>query len=101
MLLAPANGAALPAGAPILLSWSATGDAYAGIVWGGPGGVRSFDWQTETSRLLDALPAGYSYAWRVRARNAAGESDWSASWMFSVATLPRRDWLPLILKASP
>jgi murein DD-endopeptidase MepM/ murein hydrolase activator NlpD len=99
ILLAPANGAALPAGAPILLAWSATGDAYAGIVWGGPGGVRSFDWQTATSRLLDALPAGYSYAWRVRARNAAGESEWSASWMFSVAALPRRQWLPLIVKA--
>ena len=43
---------------------------------------------TATSLAIDSLQPNAGYAWRVRAGNATGLSDWSATWTFTTAPLP-------------
>lgn len=83
-LQTPADGSTINEGTSINLTWSSTGDEYFGEVWGGPGGTLTFGWQSATNRDLGIQPAGYTYSWRVRARNSAGESGWSNTWTFTV-----------------
>lgn len=83
-LLNPPDGSWFDEGQSIDLSWSATGDEYLGEVWGGPDGPISFGWQSETWKYLASLWGGYTYSWRVKAGNSAGESDWSSIKGFTV-----------------
>jgi murein DD-endopeptidase MepM/ murein hydrolase activator NlpD len=76
-LTSPGNGQGFDEGNSIPFSWSATGSEYYGEIWGGPDGSLTFGWQTETSRSMGPLPAGYKYYWHVKARNASGTSSWS------------------------
>ncbi|MGQ9586575.1 MAG: CARDB domain-containing protein [Anaerolineae bacterium] len=83
-LLSPANGSTFNEGDSITLSWSATGNEYYGEISGGPGGTLTFGWQSGTSKTIGSQWAGYTYSWRVKARNSAGESGWSNTWTFIV-----------------
>ncbi len=38
--------------------------------------------------MLDVADGDSTFFWRVRGRNADGESEWSAAWMFKLVTLP-------------
>ncbi|MBN1643010.1 MAG: carboxypeptidase regulatory-like domain-containing protein [Anaerolineae bacterium] len=84
-LLGPVDGGAIPAGEHVLLSWSGTGDAYSGEVWGGPEGGRSFGWQPGSIANIGLQSEGQTYYWRVKARNDAGESPWSETWRFAIS----------------
>jgi hypothetical protein len=84
-LQSPSPGQGFNEGQAITLSWSATGSEYYGEVTGGPGGTLTFDWQSGTSKNIGAQWAGYTYSWRVRARNSAGGvGDWSQPRTFTV-----------------
>ncbi|MBN1991591.1 MAG: pre-peptidase C-terminal domain-containing protein [Anaerolineae bacterium] len=83
-LQSPANGASFNEGESITLAWSATGNEYYGEIWGGPGGTLTFGWQSGTSKNIGSQWPGYTYSWRVKARNSAGESGWSSTWTFTV-----------------
>lgn len=83
-LQSPGDGTTFDEGESISLSWSDTGDEYYGEVAGGPGGTLTFGWQSGTSYNLGSQWAGYTYSWRVKARNDAGESGWSKTWAFTV-----------------
>ena len=86
--LSPPGGSIIEEGQSIILTWSATGDQYFGEIWGGPGGTLTFGWQNETSKNIGSQWAGYVYSWRVKARNAAGESGWSSVSTFVVRPAP-------------
>ena len=94
--LQPPDGSVFRAGETIRLCWQATGEEYAGTIWGGPLGVLSFGWQAETCYQPAALPAGYAYAWHVKARAAGAESAWSLARTFTIQ--PAQSYLPLIWK---
>jgi hypothetical protein len=83
-LASPANGQRFAEGQEITLCWSATGDQYYGEITGGPAGTLTFGWQAGTCKNIGSQWAGYTYSWRVKARNGAGESSWSNSWTFTV-----------------
>jgi len=83
-LQSPGNGSSFNEGQDIVLSWSDTGDEYYGEVWGGPAGTTPFGWQSGTSKNIGSQWAGYTYSWHVKARNSAGESGWSSTWIFTV-----------------
>jgi hypothetical protein len=83
-LTAPANGATFEEGQAISLQWTDAGDDFYGEVWGGPSGTVPFGWQASTAYNLNSQPAGYIYSWHVRARNAAGTGDWSATRAFTI-----------------
>ncbi|MDH5505998.1 MAG: peptidoglycan DD-metalloendopeptidase family protein, partial [Anaerolineae bacterium] len=95
-LVAPSDGTVFLEGDPITLSWSATGDEYYGEWWGGPAGVLNFGWQADASIPLGAQWAGYTYYWRIKARSADGESNWSPTWTFQIKPAQ-----PTNLSASP
>lgn len=50
----------------------------------GTSGTTAFGPQTQSTLLLGPLPAGESYAWRVKARGAGGDGPWSTSRTFSL-----------------
>ncbi len=83
-LNSPANGTWFNEGDQITLIWSATGDEYYGEVWGGASGFTTFGWQDNTSKNIGSQWAGYTYSWHIKARNGAGESNWSNTWSFTV-----------------
>lgn len=82
--VSPGNGSIFNEGQEITLCWSATGDEYSGEVWGGPVGTLPFDQTSGTCKNIGSPWAGYTYSWHVRARNSAGQSDWSSTWTFTV-----------------
>ena len=61
------------------LQWSASAGAidYYYEYWGADSGS---GWTTDTSFNPGDLTDNYDYYWRVKARNASGESGWSATW---------------------
>jgi hypothetical protein len=52
-----------------------------------------------TSRAIGPLADNTVYFWRVRARNAAGESDWSTVFRFTTGTAPLPEVPALLLPA--
>jgi hypothetical protein len=68
-------------------SWNSVTDAteyyaeYSGTSSGNSG------WISGTTFPVTSLPAG-AYTWHVKARNAGGESPWSATWNFNVLPNP-------------
>jgi len=82
-LSSPANGQFFNEGESITLSWSATGSEYYGEITGGPSNL-TFGWQTGTSKNIGSQWAGYTYNWKVKAKNSVGESGWSNVWNFTV-----------------
>ncbi|GAP12617.1 membrane proteins related to metalloendopeptidases [Longilinea arvoryzae] len=84
ILMQPNDGAIFDEGQSISLSWSDTGDEFYGEISGGPAGTLAFGWQNETSKDLGPQWAGYSYTWRVKARNTVGESGFSNTRNFTV-----------------
>lgn len=83
-LTGPADGYSFVEGESITLQWSGSGSDYYGEIYDGPGGTLTFGWQGESSRTIGAQWPGYTYRWRVKARNGAGESGWSVMRSFSV-----------------
>ncbi|MGM0399941.1 MAG: C39 family peptidase [Chloroflexota bacterium] len=99
VLIAPSDGSIFVEGESVMLSWTDTGDDYYGEVWGGPGETTIFGWQSATSKNIGPQRAGYTYSWHVKARKAAGESDWSSTWTFTVPMPAGNNiWLPLITR---
>ena len=80
----PSNGQYFNEGEAINLSWSATGSEYYGEVWGGPSGTLTFGWQSGTSKNIGSQWAGYTYNWKIKAKNSSGESGWSETRTFTV-----------------
>ncbi|MBN1136492.1 MAG: pre-peptidase C-terminal domain-containing protein [Anaerolineae bacterium] len=83
-LQSPGSGATFHEGDSISLLWSVSGDEYQGQMWGSPAGTTYFGWQSEAFHTTNPQWAGYTYSWRVRARNAAGQSGWSSTRTFTV-----------------
>ncbi len=90
-LSSPGNGASFTQGANITLQWSAVSNAtqYKTEVWGGPysGATTVCDWQSSTICSL-GQPGTGTISWRVKARNASGESQWSSTWSFIISVIP-------------
>lgn len=86
LLHSPVDGALFDEGQVIDFAWQANphADVYWGEISGGPAGALSFGWTAAVTQTFSAPAAGFMYAWRVRARNLAGESVWSESWGFTV-----------------
>jgi murein DD-endopeptidase MepM/ murein hydrolase activator NlpD len=82
-LISPNDNSYYDEGQEIILSWSATGTEYYGEITGGPS-LLTFGWQTATSKNIGSQWAGYTYAWRVKARNSGGESAYSGTRTFTV-----------------
>jgi hypothetical protein len=84
-LLSPANGATGVPRSPTLV-WSEVPGADSYQVEISPFGTAWFNVQgTSFTISEEALSIGYTdrHTWRVRAKNAAGASDWSEQWMFT------------------
>jgi hypothetical protein len=81
-LQSPLIGAEFNEGQSVTLVWSGNGSEYYAEYWGGPAGTINSGWQSGTSWSIGSQWAGYSYFWRVKARNASGESNWSITWAF-------------------
>jgi len=91
-LVAPTTGAVFDWNAsPPTFTWNAVAGATAYWVefWRGSEPSISSGWQSGTTWTLTLIPrAGYEYSWRVKARNGAGESDWSPPQTFVVKLRP-------------
>jgi hypothetical protein len=83
-LQSPTDGHVFEEGQSITLSWTGLGNEYYAEFWGGPGGTLNSGWQSGTSWAIGAQWAGYTYSWRVRARNNTGTGDWSGTRTFVV-----------------
>ena len=85
-LYSPSSGGIFTEGDAVSLIWNnaANANEYYAEYWGGPAGTVNSGWQSSTSWYVGQLYAGYAYSWRVKARNAAGESGWSSTWLFTV-----------------
>jgi hypothetical protein len=84
-LLSPANGATGVPRSPTLV-WSAVPGTDSYQVEISPFGTAYFNVQgTSITLSEEALSIGYTdrHSWRVRAKNAAGASDWSELWVFT------------------
>ena len=85
-LVSPSNGATLPIGTPVTLTWNAVSDATKYFLeWSGAATGNS-GWIAATS-FNASLPAG-TYNWHVKARNAVGEGPFSGSWSFTLVSGP-------------
>ena len=85
-LNSPANNATLNRTTSVTLSWNAASSAtqYYAELWGGPYTDRlNSGWTSATSWPLNQMWGG-TYYWRVKARNAHGESNWSTTRTFTV-----------------
>jgi trimeric autotransporter adhesin len=84
-LLSPANGATRVPRSPTLV-WSAVQGADSYQVEISPFGTAYFNVQgTSITLSEEALSIGYTdrHSWRVRAKSAAGASEWSELWVFT------------------
>ena len=78
-LVSPANGATVEAQDTIVLDWNEVSVAteYYVEFWGGPDVSLNSGWISGTSFDVSSSVGGGDYQWRVKARNAGGESSWS------------------------
>jgi uncharacterized protein YegP (UPF0339 family) len=82
----PSNGGSYPQSTEIVLSWNASANAtqYKVELWGGPYSTMTpCNWQSGTSCRIGQMWTG-AMSWKVKARDASGESDWSATWSFTI-----------------
>jgi hypothetical protein len=89
-LLSPADGASMPQATEVTLRWHPASGAsqYQVELWGGPYTVMiPCDGTTETSCYIGQMWPG-TMSWRVKARNASGESAWSSTWSFIIQDFP-------------
>ncbi len=91
-LVRPADGAA-KVSMPVALEWrsAARAEYYSVQIAGDPTFktiVATDSAATDTSWTPSSMFPETQYFWRVRARNAGGVSDWSATWSFRTALLP-------------
>jgi hypothetical protein len=86
LLLSPAPDALFDEGQTFELAWQTSlhTDVYWGEISGEPLAAMSFGWTDTVSQSVNALAAGHTYTWRIRARNLVGESDWSEAREFTV-----------------
>ncbi|MFP3897416.1 MAG: C39 family peptidase [Anaerolineales bacterium] len=99
VLIAPTDGSTLAEGESISLSWTDTGDEYYGEVWSESTQITTFGWQSATDKTIGPQQAGYTYSWRVKARQETEESAWSSIWTFTIPiSLENNVWLPLITR---
>lgn len=86
----PRNGVTLSPTADVTLRWnlSANASQYKVELWGGPYSTMTpCDWQSGTTCRIGTMWPG-TMQWRVKARNANGESEWSDTWSFTVQAVP-------------
>lgn len=87
-LLAPAN-AATGVEMPATLLWRPSANAVSYAIQLSTTGQFNGEQETfdalDTTSLLDELPEGTEFFWRVQGRNPFGASEWSESWSFTTA----------------
>ena len=86
-LVSPVNGTSLREGDVIPMSWQNGGGAldYRVEVYLNSNLIVSSPWQVDPFTYIDSFAQG-AYTWRVQGRNTAGESPWSQSFNFTVAS---------------
>lgn len=74
----PADGLTYPADASVSLSWRDAGGAtqFQARLMSGSTQISISPWQAEAAWHINSIPPG-SYTWQVKAKNSAGESNWS------------------------
>jgi hypothetical protein len=90
-LFNPGNGSAHPYNYDLTFQWlfSSGADAYLLEWWGGPyGTAQPCGWSSSVSCHIGTLAPGNTYSWHVKARNSAGESNWSSTWSVTIRPLP-------------
>jgi hypothetical protein len=85
-LVTPGGSQTLPPSAEITFEWGSVSNAtqYYIEYWGDPYGTLNSGWQFGASFRLGTMWPG-NYSWRVKARNSAGEGDWSETRDFIIA----------------
>jgi hypothetical protein len=96
LLQSPANGAS-GMSVPINLVWqSAAGAASYRVQVAKDSSFSQIVWEqdnvTATAIVVSVLEANTQYCWRVRAANAAGNSDWSTVWSFTTGVVTTDIW---------
>ncbi len=86
----PANSGVYEQKTEITFSWNGVNGAtgYYLEYWGGPYGTLNSGWISGTSYKVGQMWAG-AYSWHVKSRNASSESDWSATWTFTIKDVPK------------
>ena len=91
-LVSPGSGSSNPYNYDLTFQWNSSSGAIEYLVewWGGPySTMQPCVWSSATSCHIGTVAAGNTYSWRVKARNSAGESSWSNTWVFSIQTAPQ------------
>jgi uncharacterized repeat protein (TIGR02543 family) len=84
----PTNGSTQPPNYDLTFQWNTAANASEYLLewWGGPyTAMQPCGWNSSTACHVGQVIPGHTYSWRVKARNASGESDWSPTWTFTVA----------------
>jgi|GEM_PF-3264269 len=88
----PANSSTKPYNHDLTFQWNSVAGATEYLLewWGGPySTTQQCAWSSNTSCHIGTIAAGNTYSWRVKARNSAGESDWSDTWTFTIQPQPQ------------
>lgn len=86
-LTTPGNGSTQPSSYDLSFQWNTVSGANEYLLewWGGPySTMQPCGWSSSTSCHVGTVAAGNTYSWHVRARNSAGESNWSNTWTFTI-----------------
>ncbi len=88
-LASPGNNERLAATTEITFQWNTAANAtqYYLEYSGAPYGTLNSGWTNNTSHRIGTMWAG-TYSWKVKARNASGESDWSETRTFTIQQGP-------------
>lgn len=91
----PGNGSSHPYSYNLNFQWNASSGASEYLLewWGGPyNPMQPCGWSNSTSCSIGTVASGYTYSWKVKARNSAGESSWSDTWTFTIQPQPPQNF---------
>lgn len=98
----PSNATFPPTTQSVTLEWSSRPfSEYQGQLEGGPNGTISFGWQpTNTFTAVNLYP-GYTYQWRIQAKQGGCIGSWSNPFSFTIQPpQPRDNWYVEIFNAT-
>ena len=90
-LHSPLNGSSHSYNHDLTFQWIFSSGATEYLVewWGGPyNTMQPCGWTTFATCHVGNVTPGYTYFWHVKARNSAGESNWSSTWSFTIRQVP-------------